>query len=123
MSVPKLTGFAAELREFALSLPEATEDFPWGERAFKVRSKAFVFLSVSDGTLSFSVKLPKTAVQALALDFTEPTHYGLGRHGWVTVRPKKKVTKALQEQVRDWILESYRAVAPVKLAKILDAPR
>ena len=90
MSVPTLTGFAAELREFALSLPETTEDFPWGERAFKVKTKAFVFLSMHDGELSFSVKLPKTGNQALALPFAEPTHYGLGKHGWVTIRPKKK---------------------------------
>jgi predicted DNA-binding protein (MmcQ/YjbR family) len=100
MSVPKLTGFAAELRAFALSLPETTEDFPWGERAFKVKSKAFVFLGVHDGDLSFSVKLPKTGNQALALPFAEPTHYGLGKHGWVTIRPKKKVTKTLQAQIR-----------------------
>jgi len=120
MSVPKLTGYAAELREFALSLPETTEDFPWGERAFKVKSKAFVFLGTHDGELSFSVKLPKTGNQALALPFAEPTHYGLGKHGWVTIRPKKKISKTLQAQIRDWIIESYRAVAPAKLAKSLD---
>ena len=120
MSVPKLTGFAAELRELALSLPETTEDFPWGERAFKVRSKAFVFLSVQDGELSFSVKLPRTGNQALALPFAEPTHYGLGKHGWVTIRPKKKISKTLAAQIREWVMESYRAVAPAKLTKALE---
>ena len=110
-----LDGYAAELREEAMALPEVTEDFPWGERAFKVRGKAFVFLSVNEG-LSFSMKLPTSGFQALALPFAEPTHYGLGKHGWVTVRPKK-VTRALKQQIRDWMLESYKAVAPAKLAK------
>ena len=35
----------ARLRSFALSYPEAREEFPWGERAFKVAGKTFVFLS------------------------------------------------------------------------------
>ncbi len=38
---------AASLRAYALSLPETTEDFPWGHSAFKVRGKAFVFLVAS----------------------------------------------------------------------------
>ena len=112
-----LTGFAAELRERALALPETTEDFPWGERAFKVRGKGFVFLSVNDG-LSFSMKLPKSGVQALALPVAEPTHYGLGKHGWVTFRPGK-LTKALKQQFFDWLLESYASVAPKKLASMI----
>src|SRR5437868_7609645 len=113
-----LTGFAAELRDYAMSLPDVTEDFPWGERAWKVGGKGFVFLGV-DGGLSFSVKLPKTGKQALMLAFTEPTHYGLGRHGWVTIRPPSRVSRALKEQCREWILESYIAVAPARLRKIL----
>jgi predicted DNA-binding protein (MmcQ/YjbR family) len=113
-----LTGFAAELRERALALPEATEDFPWGEHAFKVRGKGFLFLSVEEG-LSFSMKLPESGIQALALPIAEPTQYGLGKHGWVTFRPGR-VTKALKQQFFDWLLESYRAVAPAKLANAID---
>ena len=117
MSKPaSLTGYAAELQAFATSLPEVTEDFPWGERAWKVGGKAFVFLSMSDG-LSFSVKLPKTGKQALMLAFTEPTHYGLGRHGWVTIRPPSRLSRALKGQCREWIIESYIAVAPARLRK------
>lgn len=113
-----LTGFAKTLRTRALALPETSEDFPWGERAFKVKGKAFVFLSTNaeKGGLSFSMKLPQSANQALALPFAEPTHYGLGRHGWVTFRPGR-ISKALEEQFDEWMLESYRAVAPKKLAR------
>ena len=52
---------AAGMRKFALSLPEAREDFPWGERVIKVKDKVFVFLGKTDDhpeNLSFSVKLP-----------------------------------------------------------------
>src|SRR5690242_17350125 len=49
-----------KLLRFALSLPEAYEDFPWGERVAKVAKKVFVFFG-NDGRgadLGLSVKLP-----------------------------------------------------------------
>jgi len=115
MPQPKISGFAAELREYALSLPETTEDFPWGERAFKVKGKTFVFLNAEE--LSFSMKLPKTGFQALTLPFAASTGYGLGKAGWITFKPTGRITKALKEQFFDWALESYVAVAPKKLAR------
>jgi predicted DNA-binding protein (MmcQ/YjbR family) len=48
----------AALRDFALTYPEAHEDFPWGHRAIKVRGKAFVFMSKDEPGLGLSVKLP-----------------------------------------------------------------
>jgi predicted DNA-binding protein (MmcQ/YjbR family) len=105
----------AALRAFALSYPEATEDFPWGHRAIKVRRKAFVFMSNEEPELSLSVKLPASAEGALQLPFAEPTHYGLGRSGWVTATFGPKAKPPL-EVLRSWIDESYRAVAPKRLA-------
>ena len=115
----KPKGLEGALRSHALSFAEATEDFPWGHRAIKVRGKAFVFMGTEGGALSFSVKLPRTGFQALALPFAEPTGYGLGRSGWVTVRPPGK-ERGITEQCRAWIDESYRAVAPKKLVASLD---
>ena len=76
----------AELRDFALGYPEATEAFPWGERVIKVKGKVFVFMGVTDKQLGLSVKLPQSAQAALGLPFASPTRYGLGRSGWVTLR-------------------------------------
>src|SRR5215217_108319 len=84
LSPPDPRSLEGLLRGRALAFPETTEDFPWGERAIKVRGKAFLFLRADGASVSFSLKLPTTAAEALELPYTEPTHYGLGKHGWVT---------------------------------------
>jgi predicted DNA-binding protein (MmcQ/YjbR family) len=106
---------AGRLRARALTFPEATEDFPWGERAIKVRGKAFLFLRAEGTTVSFSVKLPHSAADAMDLPGVEPTGYGLGKHGWVTaiVDGGRKAPVATFEE---WLEESYAAVAPKRLA-------
>ena len=112
----------ATMRDHALEYPQSEEAFPWGERAIKVRGKAFLFMRREEKELSFSVKLPRTGVQALALPFAKPTEYGLGKHGWVTVR-LSKTSKELTSQSLAWLDESYRAVAPKKMVDALDAKK
>lgn len=106
------------LRDAALSYPETHEDFPWGHRAIKVRAKAFVFMSKDEPELSLSVKLPWSGEGALQFPFCEPTHYGLGKSGWVTATFKAKDRPDV-EMLRSWIDESFRAVAPKKLVAAL----
>ena len=103
------------LRKRALKYPGATEDHPWGETAIKVNGKVFVFLG-DDG---LSVKLPHSRDIAHDLPFTEPTHYGLGKHGWVTVHLDQKKKPPLN-LIEAWIDESYRAVAPKKMSAKLE---
>lgn len=107
------------LRAQALGFPETCEEFPWGESAFKVKGKVFVFMHRQDQELTFSVKLPVSRDMAAALPFTEPTGYGLGKHGWVTVHIRTG-SEAPLEMLADWIDESYRAVAPKRLVTQLD---
>jgi predicted DNA-binding protein (MmcQ/YjbR family) len=104
----------APLRAFALSFPEVREDFPWGESAFKVKGKVFLFMRAHEEGLGLSVKLPVTNERALANSFAEPTGYGLGKSGWVSARfgPDERVPVEL---IRAWIDESFRAVAPKKI--------
>jgi len=111
------------LREYALSFPGATEDFPWGERVAKVKGKVFVFLGadpVPGGPIGFSVKLPASGQDALDLPFTKPTGYGLGKSGWVSATFETKDDLPL-EILKAWIRESYRAVAPKKLVAELES--
>ena len=111
------------LREFALSFPGATEDFPWGERVAKVKGKVFVFLGADPargGPIGLSVKLPESGRDALDLPFAKPTGYGLGKAGWVSARFEPKDDPPL-EILKGWIRESYRAVAPKKLVAELES--
>jgi predicted DNA-binding protein (MmcQ/YjbR family) len=118
---PPKAGAAEEaLCRYALSLPSAHEDFPWGHRVAKVGKKIFVTFGNDARAFSMSVKLPRTADIALSLPFTEPTGYGLGKSGWVTARFAATEAPPL-DLLRAWIEEGYRAVAPKKLVAALDA--
>jgi predicted DNA-binding protein (MmcQ/YjbR family) len=103
------------VRKYALGMPEASEDYPWGHRAFRVGKKVFLFLAWDDGVFSATAKLPQSQGIALTLPFAEPTGYGMGRSGWVTARfsGKDAVPVGL---ICAWIDESYRAIAPKALA-------
>jgi predicted DNA-binding protein (MmcQ/YjbR family) len=117
--MPKQTTatIAKQLRSHALTYPSTTEAFPWGESAFKVKGKTFVFMRADPNDLSFSVKLAKSRKQALALPGSEPTHYGLGAKGWVTMRPTAKTDLDL---LLSFVDESYRAIAPKRVLEELD---
>ena len=115
----KASRIADSIRKRALSYPETREDFPWGESAFKVKGKTFVFMSDGEEGVSFSVKLPASRDLALALPGAEPTHYGLGSKGWVTVRPTARTSAGVLAFLID---ESYRSVAPKKVVDTLGEP-
>lgn len=108
------------LREIAMAFPEATEDFPWGHRAIKVRGKAFVFMGATEQGFSMSLKLPRSRDEALALPGAEPTGYGLGKSNWVSISFPPEVEPPM-DQLRAWIEESYRAIAPKRLSAKLPA--
>jgi predicted DNA-binding protein (MmcQ/YjbR family) len=116
--------FAAQekLRLYGLAMPEATEDHPWGHIALKVKKKAFVFMSgaeLHDGKLSITVKLPLSGEIAVAtMANAEPAGYGLGKSVWVTAAFASK-DKIDVDLLKDWIAQSYRAVAPKKLAALV----
>ena len=111
-------GAFALLRSHGLGFPEVVEDFPWGHTALKVRNKTFVWLDETDGALSLTVKLPVSRDFALVFDFASPAGYGLGRSGWIACRFAPGETPDL-DLLKRWLAESYRAVAPKKLAASL----
>ncbi|MFD9410046.1 MmcQ/YjbR family DNA-binding protein [Streptomyces sp. NPDC059989] len=114
------------VREFALGLPEAFEDHPWGPEdcVMKVNKKIFVFLGQADGPRppGLSVKLKDEALHghAMTAPGAEPTGYGLGRSGWVSVPLGVKEAPSLQV-LCEWVEESYRTVALKRHVKELDA--
>ena len=115
---PEIQRIETAIASLASAFPEVLEETPWGHRAFKVRAKTFLFLSSSGTEVSLSVKLPQTEDDALALVFTEPTHYGLGKSGWVTAHLTDTEGMTL-DLVASWLRESYLAIAPKKLSALL----
>ena len=64
----------SSLRKFALSMPKAWEDFPFGGPVMKVGKKPFVYLGVNrEGAATIAVKLPHSKKQALKLKSGTPT--------------------------------------------------
>lgn len=115
MAAKKATAIADAIRKLALGYPETTEDHPWGESAFKVHGKTFVFMRAEGDAISFTVKLPDSRDFALEFPGSIPTPYGLGSKGWVTMRPLDgKVPIGV---IRNLVDESFRAVAPKRVLK------
>lgn len=103
-------------------LPEAVrvDIEEWGgEPTFRVNGKSFVF--TDQKASGISVKLPKDeAAAVVATDpGAEPTGYGLGRHGWVSIRIGAKPTAARWREVEEWVRTSYTMVAPKRLSKLV----
>ena len=111
-----------ELRAFGLAYPGAHRKSPWpGHDDLAVNNKTFAYLSNEGEPFSISLKLPYTKYEALKLPFAKPTGYGLGKSGWVTLRPLAEQMPSL-DLLKSWIDESYRAQAPKKLAASVKNP-
>lgn len=110
------------LEEIVGRLPEArrVDVEAWGgEPTFRVKDKNFVF--TDQDASGVSVKLPDdeaAAVVATDPDAT-PTGYGLGRHGWVSIRISPTADDDRWRQIEEWVRTSYTMVAPKKLAKVV----
>lgn len=110
----------AALRAWGLTLPGAHSKAPWeGHDDLAVNDKTFAYLS-NDDAFRLGCKLPYTGEVALDLPFAEPMGYGLGKWGWVSFKPAEAELPPL-DQLKEWVEESYRAQAPRKLVKELDA--
>ncbi|HMJ75873.1 MAG TPA: MmcQ/YjbR family DNA-binding protein [Iamia sp.] len=108
------------LEKVAAGLPEAVrvDIEAWdGQPTFRVRGKNFVF-SDQDAT-ALSVKLPKEEAAAVVASDpeAEPTGYGLGRHGWVSIKVPEGTTGERWDEVVEMVRTSYTLVAPKTLAR------
>ncbi len=103
---------AEQLRQIALSLPEAEERETWGEATFRVREKIFVMLSSSGATAGVKASLEDQS----ALIAMNPETFAIaaytGRFGWVTVQ----LASVDPGQMRELVVEAWRRSAPKRLA-------
>jgi hypothetical protein len=124
------------VRAFALDLPDAAEDFPWGEAVVKVERRGsepppwrrhlvhgpmFLWLGRREADAPSSPRRREPSNdQAISLAGAERTTIsGLGQWGWLTVR----LERVPVDLACDWVEESYRRAAPKRLAAELDRRR
>ncbi|MEO6594988.1 MAG: MmcQ/YjbR family DNA-binding protein [Planctomycetota bacterium] len=112
------------LRQLGLrKYPGAHLKSPWpGHLDLAVNDKTLAYLSApdpdDDDAGGVSLKLPLSCSIALSLPGSEPTAYGLGKSGWVSLSFEHGAPPVAQ--VESWLDESYRAQAPKKLLAQLD---
>ena len=114
----------ARLEQIVARLPEAerVDIEAWGdEPTFRVRGKNFIFTDPRAGGISVKLTKEEAAAVVATDPRAEPTGYGLGRHGWVSVGIGNRAGAARWKQIEEWVRTSYTLVAPKALAKIVQA--
>lgn len=105
-----------QVRKICLALPQAVETETWGEPHFRVANKIFAGFGDEDGipTLGFKLEMDHAA-QVVKIPGFRKAKY-VGHKGWVSMDAR---------DVKDWqtveemIHESYRLIAPKRLAAAL----
>jgi hypothetical protein len=114
----------SRLRELCLALPEAHEVEAWGEPTFRVRNKLFAMYAAPNnhhGAGRAAVWCKAAPGNQALMVRAEPERYFVppyvGPSGWVGVwLDRRPDWKEVGELMRD----SYRLVAPKKLAALLE---
>lgn len=115
----------AELTALGLTFPETTSGPGWTiTRALYVRKKMFaVFGEKAEplDALTMIMKLPISAEMAEELYFVRPARGWYKQHNWVIAHfgPGDDIA-AEMETLKGWLKQSYLAVAPKKLGRMLD---
>ncbi len=114
----------AELTAYGLTFPETTAGPGWTTtRALSVRKKMFaVFGATGEAldALTLLMKLPISAEMAEGLPWVRPAKGWYKQHNWVTAHfgPDDDVLAEL-ETLRGWLKQSYIAVAPKTLGRLV----
>ncbi|WP_026473390.1 MmcQ/YjbR family DNA-binding protein [Alkaliflexus imshenetskii] len=109
-----------ELRNYCLSLPGVTEDFPFDEvtLVFKVGGKMFLLTGL-DGDFSINVKCdPERAIQLREQYAAVRPGYHMSKKHWNTVDIDGSVADSL---IVDWINHSYELVFGALPKRIRDS--
>lgn len=122
---PKLTAHQKaekDLTAFALTLPETEAGLGWPPtRAMRVRNKMFcVFGNKAEPLDEFTIilKLPVAAEMVQELYFVKESKGWFKQHSWVIAHfnADDDIVAEL-ETLKAWIVQSYCAMAPKKLAR------
>lgn len=95
------------IREFCLSLPQATEKLQWGdELCFKIGGKIFAMLGLDNPRLCFKC-MPDTFSELIEREDIRPAPY-VGRYKWVML---ERLDAVGWGELRELIEHSYTMVA------------
>ena len=114
----------AQVRERAMALPEAGEVTSHGMPCFGIiKGKKFAYVSSDhhgDGKVALLVKISGVEEQAMLIDSDEDRYYRPPYFGdsWVGIRLDLGDTD--WDHIGEWLAKSWRAVAPRKLAAMMD---
>ncbi len=103
-----------EIRDYALSLKNVSESFPFGEDTivFKVDSKIFLLASLTSEVLQFNVKCnPEYAVELREQYSGILPGYHMNKKHWNTIIVDGTLTTG---QLKEFINDSYLLVAKKK---------
>ena len=115
----------AELAAYGLSFPETRVGPGWTiTRALYVRKKMFAVFGATGeplDALTLILKLPISAEVAEQLTWVRPARGWYKQHHWVTAHfGADDDVLAEMATLRGWLKQSYVAVAPKKLAKLVE---
>lgn len=101
-----------EIRDYALSLPNVTEGFPFGESVlvFKRKTKMFLLLPLDEVLTQFNVKCdPEKAIE-LREEYPETIlpGYHMNKKHWNTIIIDGRLSA---KQIKEMIRESYELVS------------
>ena len=114
-----------QVRERALTLPEAEETLSHGMPCFGImKGKKFAYVSLDhhgDGKTALLVKISGPDEQAQLIDmdpdrYYRPAYFG---DGWIGIRLDLGDTD--WDAIAEWLARSWRSVAPKRLTGLLDA--
>jgi hypothetical protein len=123
----------AELTRFGLSLPETAAGMGWqNSRSLKVRGKLFFVFGAPQempggkrgdrlaSGLTMVMKLPISAEMVQELYFVLEAKGWYKQHNWVIAHfDAEDDILAEMETLKAWLVQSYCAMAPKKLAKLV----
>lgn len=99
------------IREYALSLPDVSENFPFDEvtLVFKVNNKMFLLLPLDEVELSINVKCNPDLAIELREQYPDTVlpGYHMNKKHWNSVRVNGKLSWS---RIKEMILHSYELV-------------
>lgn len=116
-----------ELIAFGLAMPETTAGLGWATtRVLKVKGKMFFVFGdrkEAAGELTLTMKLPISAGMVQDLYFVRESVGWYKQHDWVIARfSAADDIKAEMPTVKAWMTQSYCAMAPKRLARLVRGP-